>query len=123
MSDKALQKRASLGLNKGELRNTLARVLFFHRLGEVRERSWEDQLNQASGLTRLSALISTWNTLYLEKAIARLRENGEVISGKQLAHLSPLGWEHLVLTGSYSWNKQEVYTLERLRPLRKPIQS
>jgi TnpA family transposase len=122
MSDKALRRRASLGLNKGESRNTLARVLFFHRLGEVRERSWEDQLNRASGLTLLSALISTWNTLYLEKAIARLRENGEVISEEQLAHLSPLGWEHLVLTGSYSWNMQEDYTLERLRPLRKPIQ-
>jgi TnpA family transposase len=29
------------GLNKGEARNALARAIFIHRLGEVRDRSFE----------------------------------------------------------------------------------
>jgi TnpA family transposase len=30
-------------LNKGEARNALARAVFFHRLGKIRDRTFEDQ--------------------------------------------------------------------------------
>ena len=30
-------------LNKGEARNALARAIFFYRLGEIRDRSFESQ--------------------------------------------------------------------------------
>ena len=33
-----LRRRVQAGLNKGEARNALARAVFFHRLGEVRDR-------------------------------------------------------------------------------------
>jgi TnpA family transposase len=39
----ALRRRVHIGLNKGEARNALARAVFFHRLGEVRDRSYENQ--------------------------------------------------------------------------------
>jgi TnpA family transposase len=118
IKDEGLRHRAQGTLNKGEARNGLARALFFHRLGEVRERSYEDQLNRASGLTLLSAAIVCWNTLYLEKAIAQLRQQGVTIGDEQLAHLSPLGWEHLILTGDYIWKLKQGYGLNNLRPLR-----
>ncbi len=35
-----------------------------------------------------------------------------------LQHFSPLGWEHIALTGDYHWNLQQATNLERLRPLR-----
>ena len=41
ISDPALRRRASAGLNKGEARNALARAIFFHRLGEFRDRTLE----------------------------------------------------------------------------------
>jgi TnpA family transposase len=38
ISDPALRRRTNAGLNKGEARNALARAVFFHRLGEIRDR-------------------------------------------------------------------------------------
>jgi TnpA family transposase len=52
MRDIDLRRRVSLGLNKGEARNALARAVFFHRLGELRDRSVESQDYRASGLNR-----------------------------------------------------------------------
>jgi TnpA family transposase len=34
-------RRVHAGLNKGEARNALARAVFFNRLGEIRDRSFE----------------------------------------------------------------------------------
>jgi hypothetical protein len=49
-SDPELRRRTGLGLHKGEARNTLARAIFFNRLGELRDRSFENQAYRASGL-------------------------------------------------------------------------
>ncbi len=37
-----LRRRVHTGLNKGEARNALARAVFFYRLGEMRDRSFEN---------------------------------------------------------------------------------
>jgi len=47
LQDEELRRRVTAGLNKGEARNTLARAVFFNRLGESRDRSYEDQMNRA----------------------------------------------------------------------------
>ncbi len=60
--DPALRRRVQAGLNKGEARNALARAVFMHRLGEIRDRKPENQSYRASGLTLLTAAISLWNT-------------------------------------------------------------
>ena len=36
-----LRRRVNAGLNKGESSNSFARVEFFNRLGEIRDRSFE----------------------------------------------------------------------------------
>jgi len=64
------------GLNKGEARNALARAVFFNRLGEIRERSFESQQYRASGLNLVVAAIILWNTIYLEQAIQFLKDHG-----------------------------------------------
>lgn len=43
LQDPAPRRRVSAGLNKGEARNSLARAVFFYRLGEIRDRSYENQ--------------------------------------------------------------------------------
>jgi TnpA family transposase len=45
-----LRRRVHAGLNKGEAKNASARAVFFNRLGEVRDRSFEHQRYGASGL-------------------------------------------------------------------------
>ena len=40
--------------------------------------------------------------MYLERAIVALREHGIIIDDESLTHLSPIGWEHINLTGDYT---------------------
>ena len=51
--------------NKGEARNALARTVFFHRLSEIRDRTFESQRYMACGLNLAVAAIILWNTVYL----------------------------------------------------------
>lgn len=71
--DPALRRRVQAGLNKGEARNALARAVFMHRLGEIRDRKPGNQSYRASGLTLLTAAISLWNTVYMERAVDALK--------------------------------------------------
>jgi hypothetical protein len=59
-----------------------------------------------------------WNTRYLERAIAALRQ-AEDVPDQLLAHL-PLGWDHVNLTGDYIWSGEQPATenSDGLRPLR-----
>ncbi len=98
-----LRRRVHAGLNKGEARNALARAVFFNRLGEIRDRSFEQQRYRASGLNLVTAAIVLWNTVYLERAAHALRGNGHAVDDSLLQYLSPLGWEHINLTGDYLW--------------------
>jgi TnpA family transposase len=38
-----LRRWVQVGLNKGEAKNALARAVFFNRLGEMRDRTFENQ--------------------------------------------------------------------------------
>ena len=108
-----LRRRAQAGLNKGEARNALARAIFFHSLGELRDRTFENQFFRASGLNLLVAAIILWNTKYLERALAALSPQQHLIT-----HVTPLGWEHISLTGDYIWADEGVPAGGALRPLR-----
>jgi len=79
-----LRRRVQAGLNKGEARNALARAVFFYRLGDIRDRSFEQQ---------------------------RYRDT-------LLQYLSPLGWEHINLTGDYLWRSKAKIGGGKFRPLR-----
>jgi TnpA family transposase len=103
LSDPALRQRSHAGLNKGEASNALRRAVFFHRQGEIKDRTFENQSFRASGLSLITAAIVHWNTVYLDRAVRQLRARGAAISDDLLAHVAPLGWEHIDLTGDYVW--------------------
>ena len=113
-----LRRRVQSGLNKGEARNALARAVFFNRLGEIRDRSFEQQRYRASGLNLVTAAIVLWNTVYLDKATQALREAGRPIDEALLKYFSPLGWEHIILTGDYVWQQSQKAWDGQFRPLR-----
>jgi len=117
-----LRRRVQAGLNKGEARNALARAVFFNRLGELRDRSFESQRYRASGLNLATAAIILWNTVYLDRAVQALKESGQPVDDGLLKHLSPLGWEHINLTGDYTWEQNINAGKNNFRPLR-PISS
>jgi hypothetical protein len=90
------------GLNKGEARNALARAVFFNRLGKSRP-----QLRAAALPGQRPQPVDgghrVWNTVYLERAMNALRGHGQAVDDGLLQYLSPLGWEHINLTGDYLW--------------------
>ena len=118
ISDPALRRRSNAGLNKGEARNALARALFFHRHGEIRDRTFENQRYRASGLNLTIAAIILWNTVYLGHAVAELRAQGKTLPDTLLAHIAPLGWEHISFNGDYVWPSEPFK--DGFRPLRNP---
>lgn len=63
----------------------------------------ENQSDRARGLTLLTAAISPWNTVYMEKAVEALKRKGLKLNELLLSHLFPLGWEHINLIGNYIW--------------------
>jgi TnpA family transposase len=56
-------------------RNALAHAVFFTRLGELRDRSFENQHDRASGLNLVVAAIILWNTVYVWRQDARLERD------------------------------------------------
>lgn len=119
-----LRRRVHAGLNKGEARNALARAVFFNRLGEIRDRSFEQQRYRASGLNLVTAAIVLWNTVYLDRATQAMRETGsKAFDDALLQYLSPLGWEHINLTGDYVWRQNRKVEDGKFRPLRNAEKS
>jgi len=48
----------------------------------------------------------------------RLRLRGETVSDELLAHVAPLGWEHIAFNGDYVWPAKILGNA--FRPLRNP---
>lgn len=118
MQNVELRRHVQIGLNKGEAKNALTRAVFLNRLGEIRDRSFENQRYRARGLNLVVTAIVLWNTVYLERAVQALRDSGKEVDDKLLQHLSPLGWEHINLTGDYIWHQSKQVEQRKFRPLR-----
>ncbi len=104
--DADMQRRAQIGLNKGEAHHALKNALRIGRQGEIRDRSAEGQHFRMAGLNLLAAIIIYWNTKHLGQAVTSRRRAGLDCSPGLLAHISPLGWAHILLTGEYRWPKR-----------------
>lgn len=120
ISDPPLRRRVLKGLNKGESKNAVSRGIFFGRQGELRERAFDDQTHRTSCLELLVSAIAAWNTVYVERAVAALKEAGEEIPDEYLPHIGNHGWEHISLLGHYSFDPREARSLSNPRSLRTP---
>lgn len=76
-------------------------AMFFNRLGEIRDRSFEQQRYRASGLDLVTEAVVLWNTVYLERAVNTLQGHGHPFGDGLLQYLPQLGWEHINLTGGH----------------------
>jgi TnpA family transposase len=103
--DDDMQRWAQIGLNKDETHHALKNALRIGRQGEIRDRTAEGQHYRMAGLNLLTAIVILWNTLYLGQAAAKRKQEGQSTPADLLAHISPLGWAHTLLTGEYRWPK------------------
>jgi TnpA family transposase len=104
--DADMQRRAQIGLNKGEAHHALKNALRIGRQGEIRDRTVEGQHYRMAGLNLLAAIIIYWNTKRLGQAVTRRQHAGLDCPSDLLGHISPLGWAHILLTGEYKWKKR-----------------
>ena len=104
--DADMQRRAQVGLNKGEAHHALKNALRIGRQGEIRDRTSEGQHFRMAGLNLLAAIVIYWNTKHLGQAVTSRRREGLDCLHNLLAHISPLGWAPILLTGEYRWPKR-----------------
>ena len=86
--------------------NRLGFALRIGLQGEIRDRSSEGQHYRMAGLNLLAAIVIYWNTVHLGEAVRQRKHAGLTLAPELLAHISPLGWAHILLTGEYRWPKR-----------------
>jgi TnpA family transposase len=105
-------------LNKGEALHALRRFLFFANEGVIRRRQEEAQTNQAQCLNLLTNAVVVWNTLYMERVLDALTQEGCPIDEADLALLSPARSVHLNPYGKFYFDVERELSRKGFRPLR-----
>lgn len=116
--DPELRKRVSRGLAKGEQKHNLNLAVSMYRHGEIRDRSAAAQGLHAQGLNFVTMCIIIWNTVYLQRTLEARKARLETIPEELLAHVSPMNWDHIGLSGDYVWNHGTLPAKGQFRPLR-----
>ena len=112
------RRRIHRQLNQGEALHALRRFLFFAHEGKVQRRQADQQTNQVLCLNLVTNAIVTWNTVYMNAAIERLRAEGRIGRDIDLGHLSPALYGHVNPYGKYRFEIEA--RAPGLRPLRRP---
>ena len=120
VDDKTYRRRIKVHLNRHEGRHSLAREVFHGRRGELHQRYREGQEDQLGALGLVVNAIVLWNTRYMDAALRHLRESGVEVDPEDVAHLSPLGFDHINLIGRYHFGLPESVRRGELRALRDP---
>ncbi|MGY2743133.1 hypothetical protein ACVWZ8_000250 [Arthrobacter sp. UYCu723] len=75
---------------------------------------------QSPGSGQRRGAIILWKTVYLDRTITTLNSNGDTTNPDILRFLSRLGWEHINLTGDYTWPRTNHIKPGKYRQLRRP---
>lgn len=105
MSDKEYRKSKHRGLLKGEEIHQLARDINYANRGKITAREPRGQVISCDCLTMIMACIVYWQA----KELDRLVNSDEFIAmgfdPSLVEHISPVGWDNVVLYGEYIINK------------------
>ena len=58
-----------------------------------------------------------WNTVYMDKAASHLAKTSPLYDAALLTHTSPLGWEHIILSGDF--RRQHLFICNRERSVKQ----
>lgn len=64
--------------------------------------------------------VITGNTVYMQAVIDQLKREGYKINEDDLRHISPARYEHINRYGKFSFNVDQDFGTDKLRPLRTP---
>jgi hypothetical protein len=80
----------------------------------------EGQEDQLGALGLVLNIIVLWNTIYMNEALEKLRNDGFLVRDEDVARLSPLVYDHINMLGRYSFSVSETVAKGELRKLRNP---
>ncbi|MEU7002510.1 Tn3 family transposase [Nonomuraea sp. NPDC046570] len=89
-------------------RHRLARKIAFGNRGQLRQRYREGLEDQLGSLGLALNAVIWWNSLYIDAAVERLREQGFPVTEEMCARLSPIAYEHINFLGRYAFTRAEV---------------
>ena len=104
MVDPEIRKKRNDDLLKGEEMHQLARDVNYGNRGKITGRDLIAQRNSCNCLTLIMACIIYWQA----KEMSRILREGnlpEWVDLSMIKHISPIGWENVVLYGEYNINK------------------
>ena len=113
LSQPALRTRIRRGLLKGEQLHALARCVHYGRLGRLDQRDFERQTGAASCLLLILAAIIHWQIREIDRVLSEAGSDADDLNFELLSHISPIGWDNVLLYGEYQLNRSLVRS-ERL---------
>ena len=116
LSQPALRTRIRRGLLKGEQLHALARCVHYGRLGRLGrldQRDFERQTGAASCLLLILAATIYWQIREIDRVLSEAGSDADDLNFELLFHISPIGWDNVLLYGEYQLNRSLVRS-ERL---------
>lgn len=117
IDDEDYRRRILTQLNRTEGRHSVARIICHGQRGEIRKRYREGQEDQLGALGLVTNAVILWNTIYMQKALDYLRQEGLEINPEDESRLSPLSYRHINVLGNYSFRLEDKVGNGLLRPL------
>lgn len=108
LSDPATRQRVRRGLLKGEEIHALARQVAYGKQGVLTARDLEGQRHTSSCLTLIMACIIYWQAKEINRVLLEEDSEGAGVDLSLVEHISPIGWENIILYGEYVLNRNLV---------------
>jgi hypothetical protein len=80
----------------------------YGKQGTITARDLEEQRNTSSCLTLIMACIIYWQAKEISRVIQEGNLDENEVDFQLLEHLSPIGWENIILYGEYVLNRSSV---------------
>ena len=108
LTDPALRRRVRRGLLKGEQLHALARHVHYGKRGHTEGRDWQQQMSRASCLVLILAAIIYWQIREIDTVLRHWDPLEEGVDPSLLPHISPIGWDNVILYGEYALDRSLV---------------
>lgn len=119
-ADETNRRRLNRQINKGEALHSLRSHLCYANQGEIRSQQDEQLHNQVGCLNLVTNAVIVWNSVYIEKVIQQLKQEGQFPGDEELKHIWPTRYSHINVYGRYHFNQERVGKKQQLRELRQP---
>ena len=105
MIDPEMRRRKHRGLLKGEEMHQLARDIGYGNRGTITARDLIAQRNSCNCLTLIMACIVYWQAKEIARILSQYNLESTGLDLSLLKHISPIGWDNVILYGEYIINK------------------